>query len=207
MPYVITDVCLHKVCCYSNDMSIESPKYKVLRDDGNIELRKYAPYITASVEITSDSHGTAASAGFRYLADYIFGNNTLTTKIAMTTPVISKESATSETIAMTAPVSTLKSGDKTYNISFTMPSKYTLETLPKPNNREVVITSTPAHKSLVIRFSGNTSEDKIEKMTEKLKSWAKLNKIKLTGEATVSRYNPPWTPGLFRRNEISYLTK
>lgn len=53
----------------------------------------------------------------------------------MTTPVSDIKSS-SEKIAMTVPVSDISSGN-THTIQFSLPSKYTLETLPKPENDKV----------------------------------------------------------------------
>ena len=105
---------------------------------------------------------------------------------------------------MTAPVTASKLDNQTYVISFTMPSSYTMESLPKPNNNEVIINKMPSHKVVVIRFSGYTTDDKIEKMAKQLKEWASQKQIKLDGEPTVLRYDPPWKPGFIRRNEVCF---
>ena len=184
-------------------MAIETPQYEVLDKNGRIEFRRYRSYITANVEIKADSYSSAANKAFRTLADYIFGNNTKQTKIAMTAPVISQKSISSETIAMTTPVAAAKLNNETYVIAFSMPSSYSLEDLPLPNNKEVSIKKISSHEAVVIRFSGYTTEAKIEKMTNELKKWAKQKQLILAGEPTVLRYDPPWKPGFIRRNEVS----
>ena len=186
-------------------MAVETPKYKVLKKDGRIELRNYEPYITASVELEATGYNSAGSDAFGLLADYIFGNNTTQAKIAMTAPVISEKKQLSEKIAMTVPVASTKIDNHSFITSFTMPSKYSLKNLPKPNNESVIIKQVPAHEVIAISFSGYTAETKINSMIIKLKDWAAENKVKLSGEPTVSRYNPPWTPGFLRRNEISFI--
>ncbi|MEI7674809.1 MAG: heme-binding protein [bacterium] len=186
-------------------MAIEIPKYTVIKKYGQIELRKYEPYISASVELDAKNYSSAGSDSFGMLADYIFGNNTSQSKIAMTAPVNSKRNISSEKIAMTVPVASTKIANSSYVTSFTMPSKYSLKTLPKPNNDSVIIKEIPSHEVLAIIFSGYTSEAKIKRINDKLEKWAKANKINLAGEPTISRYNPPWTPGFLRRNEISYI--
>ncbi len=50
----------------------------------------------------------------------------------MTAPVSDIQSS-SEKIAMTVPVSDISDGDK-HMVQFSLPSTYTLETLPKPYN-------------------------------------------------------------------------
>lgn len=67
----------------------------------------------------------------------------------MTAPVA--ESA-SEPVAMTAPVMEQGTGDAR-RVTFSMPSKYTMGTLPKPNNSAVKLREIPAHRVAVTRFS------------------------------------------------------
>jgi hypothetical protein len=73
----------------------------------------------------------AARKGFRLLAGYIFGGNKSRQSIAMTAPVA--QEPVSEIIAMTAPVMQLENAG-TWTVRFTMPSAYTMEMLPQPND-------------------------------------------------------------------------
>lgn len=182
-------------------MAIEIPKYKVLKKERVFEIRQYDTYITASVKVDEKDYNNATNQGFRYIADYIFGNNTKKSNISMTAPVLQEEKSTSEKIAMTVPVSIAKD-ENIYKISFVMPSKYTLETLPVPNNRKVFLTKVPTFKAAVISFSGLVNEKIINKKTEELKKWVKQQKLKDTNLIQTARYNPPWTLWFLRRNEI-----
>ena len=83
---------------------------------------------------------------------------------------------TSSTIAMTAPVGIQKE-DKSYRISFTMPSKYTLQTLPKPNNSSITFIEIPAKKYYVWKFSGYAKETRANKQMNKFKKALKEQKI------------------------------
>lgn len=183
-------------------MAIESPHYDVLRHDGKFELRKYDSYLVASVEIESDSHASAGNEAFNILADYIFGNNSPRQNIPMTVPVESE--LVGQKIHMTVPVSSTKSGNK-YKVSFTMPSSYTIKTLPAPNNAKVKIEKIPSQKLAVVKFSGYTSEEKIEKMLTELMDWCRAKKIKVSRGYKVSRFDPPIKPGFLRHNEISIV--
>ena len=80
----------------------------------------------------------------------------------MTAPVASSKS---EPIAMTAPVGSEKVGEQ-YRISFTMPSSYTLETLPQPLNPNVKFEQIPATSYYVWKFSGFANGDRGEKQLE-----------------------------------------
>ena len=92
-------------------MAVEEPKFEVLTEDGSYQVRRYAPVIVAETLVDGDMDA-ASGKGFRLIADYIFGNNTLAVagadnaseKIAMTAPVTLEPVARSAKIAMTAPV-------------------------------------------------------------------------------------------------------
>ena len=183
-------------------MAIEEPKYTVIEKSGEFELRAYSPKIVAETLVTG-SMDKASSAGFRLIADYIFGNNTTRTgdneKISMTAPVAMEPR--SEKISMTAPVSMEQTGGQ-WRVHFVMPAQYTLETLPKPNNPLVTLREVPAGNYAVIRFSGFAGEDKVAKKTTALMAWLDSKGITPIGKPELARYNPPWTLPFLRRNEV-----
>ncbi len=188
-------------------MAIEEPKYRVIESSDAFELRVYNPKIIAEVEV-SGTLKQASNKGFKLIADYIFGNNTSrgtidkidnSEKISMTAPVTMQ--AKSEKISMTAPVTMEQSGKK-WNMHFVMPSKYTLATLPKPNNPAVKIRQVEGAKYAVIRFSGFAGKTKADNKTAELKKWMNDRNINATGKPELARYNPPWTLPFMRRNEV-----
>ena len=179
--------------------NIEMPEYEVIEKKDGYEIRKYKSYILAETEISGEMK-KALYKGFITIADYIFGNNVSKKTIAMTAPVLQQEQ--SETIAMTAPVIQQKTSSKSYKIAFVMPSKYTLETLPKPKNSRVHFTEVKAYKAAVLRFSGFLSKRNIESKKVKLLSQLQKDHLKPDGEAMFAGYNPPSTPPFMRRNEI-----
>ena len=105
-------------------MAYESPTYRVEERIGEIELRRYEPYLVAET-LVRGSLERAGTGGFRLLAGYIFGGNQTTagdsTKIAMTTPVTQD-----------------RVGDE-YRVRFMMPNRYTGDSLPTPNDPRVTI--------------------------------------------------------------------
>jgi len=183
-------------------MATEEPKFTLLEKDQSFELRLYEPKILAEV-LVSGTMREASSNGFRLIADFIFGNNIATSgkseKISMTAPVLIEPHA--EKISMTAPVNVEQSGAG-WKVNFVMPSQYTLETLPKPNNPVVKIKPIPAKKFAVIQFSGLVDEEKMAKKVNDLEQWISTKQLKVLGNAELARYNPPWTLPFLRRNEV-----
>ncbi len=182
-------------------MAIESPKYQTVRKDKKFEIREYEEYILAQVEIDGD-FGSALQKGFRILADYIFGGNTSRARVNMTVPV-TEQALSSEKIDMTAPVTTspIEEGAK-YKIAFTMPSKYTLENLPEPANQMISFRKLGKHKVAALQFSGNLNSKLARRRAEELETWLNENKYSRKGGFVFAQYNPPWIPGIFRRNEV-----
>lgn len=177
--------------------NVEQAKYDVVETHGTIEIRDYSPMIVAEVSVSGDRE-EAISAGFRMIADYIFGNNISSQKVAMTAPVIEEPS---EKIAMTAPV-TQQGGEGVWLVRFVMPSSYTMETLPKPNNAEVILNEIAGKRFAVIRFSGLPKPDSLEKQSRQLEAFIQEKKLQSVSEPTYAFFNPPWTLPFLRRNEV-----
>jgi hypothetical protein len=182
-------------------MAIEEPKYSVLEKTPPFELRSYAPMILAEVQVEGDLDD-ASSQGFRLIAAYIFGQNQVSEKIAMTAPVaVEEQTVKSAKIAMTAPVN-IESNAGQWTVSFVMPAEYTTDTLPKPLNSKVQLRQIPAVKRAVITFSGFSNHQKVTEKTLELEEWMKTKNLQATGTPKFARYNPPWTLPFMRRNEI-----
>ena len=182
--------------------NIETPKYEVLSAKKGYEIRLYPSHIVAEVQVTG-TYNESTNKGFRTIADYIFGNNTASGSIAMTAPVLHEKQLASEKISMTAPVLHGKTGETdSYTVAFVMPSSYTLENLPKPNNPDVTVRTVPPKKYAALRFRGYAPEGKVERKMEDLLALLKQDNITPAGSPSVAEYNPPWTPPFMRHNEI-----
>lgn len=177
--------------------NVEHAKYDIISSAGNIEIRDYAPHIVAEVTVSGERK-VAIKQGFRLIADYIFGNNTASSKVAMTAPVIQQPS---EKIAMTAPVIQQGSGNE-WNVRFVMPVSYTLASLPKPNNTVVTLHEITSKRYVAIRFSGMAGEETLKEKTDALNTFIVDKKLKTLSTPTFAFYNPPWTLPFFRRNEV-----
>jgi hypothetical protein len=163
---------------------VEKPEYTVLEKLGEAEIRRYPPLILATA---------TAGSPFRLLFNYISGANRGSNKISMTAPVI-----TPEKIAMTSPV--ISGGS---SMSFVVPSKYTRETVPEPTDERVKIEEVPERILAVIQFRGRVQNKDIEKHINTLLSALVEHEMKTVGEPFLMRYNPPYTPGILRRNEVA----
>jgi len=182
-------------------MAIEEPKFSVLEKNPPFELRSYAPMILAEAQTEGDLD-EASSQGFRLIAGYIFGQNQVSEKIAMTVPVaVEEQTPKSAKIAMTAPVN-IESNAGKWTVSFVMPSEYTMDSLPKPLNPRVQLRQIPAVKRAVIVFTGFNSENKVAEKTLELEEWMRSKNLQAVGVPRFARYNPPWSIPFMRRNEI-----
>lgn len=179
----------------------EEPRYKVVEKSGEIEIRQYGTRLAADVVVDGDEED-ARSKGFRLLADYIFGNNTAKASIAMTAPV-AQEASRSEKIDMTAPVAQARGPGNSWKVRFFMPSKYTLATLPKPNNPAVQIVEIPGETMAVLRFSNSRSAERMAEKTNELIRGLEKTRWVAAGAAVSWLYDPPWTLPFFRRNEVA----
>jgi hypothetical protein len=168
-------------------MAIEKPQYRVVQELQGIEVREYAPYLVAEIEVPG-SREEAGNAGFRRLAAYIFGKNRGEKKIAMTAPVSQQER--------------LDEGPSTWVIQFMMPSEYARDTLPEPLDPAIRFREVPARRVVALRYSGRWSEERyLEKLAE-LRAAMGREGLRAVGEPVWARYDPPFMPWFLRTNEI-----
>ena len=190
------------LCAPFNVMATEEPKYELIEKSENFELRQYHPMLIAEV-LVDGNMDQASSKGFRLIADYIFGNNTTRTgssvKINMTAPVTIEPR--SEKISMAVPV-TLQKISSQWRVNFVMPSQYTLDTIPIPNNKQVMLREIQGRQVATLRFSGIANETNTVKKTQELLKWIDKKNLIPTSTIELARYNPPWTLPFLRRNEI-----
>jgi hypothetical protein len=179
-------------------MAIEEPKYTVSLHEGAFEVRDYQAAVAAEVTVAGDQK-SAAREGFRLLAGYIFGGNTRQQSIAMTAPVAQERR--SEKIAMTAPVTQTPS-EGAWVVRFTMPSSYSLDTLPAPTNPKVKLRNVPPARFAVVQFSGYANNTSLPAKAAELAAFAKAHHLHTIGAASLAQYNPPWTLWFMRRNEV-----
>ena len=190
---------------------VEIAPYEVIKTDGAFEIRHYPDLLVAEVSSNGERE-EAINAGFRPLADFIFGANEPAESIAMTAPVTQQKQTNEQAkeqardgqpIAMTAPVlqQSTELGDA-WQVRFVMPRKHTLSDMPKPKNSQVKLIEVPARYVVAIRFAGSIRDTHVMKQLETLKAYVAKEKLVVSGEPTFAFYNPPWTLPFLRRNEI-----
>lgn len=182
-------------------MALEEPEYTVIETFDDFELRHYPPYLVAEVDAQGD-FDEAGNDAFRILAGYIFGDNRSSTKMSMTAPVESRPADSSEKMAMTAPVTAVASGEGWTTYAFVMERKYTMDTLPVPNDRRVRIREMPERILAVRRYSGRWTEERYRQNVASLRAALTNAGVKIVGEPILARYNSPFSLPLLRRNEV-----
>jgi hypothetical protein len=118
----------------------------------------------------------------------------------MTTPV---DQRSSTTIAMTTPVDTRASAQG-WTVSFTMPSEYAIDELPRPGDTRVKLREIPASYFAALRFSGQASTPVFEGHQRALRLAVEAAGLSARdGDSPVyAQYDQPWTPRMLRRNEV-----
>jgi hypothetical protein len=184
-------------------MALEEPEFELLQTADDYEVRRYADYIVAEVDVAADTMDDAGNDAFRVLAGYIFGKNEPGEKMSMTAPVESRPSENGVRMNMTAPVESRPAGDgNAYTYAFVMERQYTLETLPKPLDPRIHLTARPSRVMAVRRYSGSWSEKNYRKNETALLDALRAAAVRTIGVPELARYNSPFTPWFLRRNEV-----
>lgn len=166
----------------------EIQAYKVMKVEDIFEIRYYPSTIMAKISSQAKSFRELGSSGFSKLAKYIFGGNSENKQIAMTSPVH------------------MDIGDSISTMAFVMPTTYTKDDLPKPNNSEIIIETSPPEYVAAIKFSGFANATNIQVNKNILENALKEKGIAYEGHFRYLGYNPPYQ--LFgRRNEVIVSVK
>lgn len=164
----------------------EMPAYKVEATEGTREVRAYGPRMVAEVTVQGDRKA-AINTGFRVLAGYIFGGNMGGTKIAMTVPVDQADQ-----------------GGGVWTVRFTMPSEFTADSLPKPDDDSIILRPLPPARMVAESFSGLPDSADMAARATALADWAKARGLTVTGGPVYSFYDAPWSLPWNRRNEVAF---
>lgn len=172
----------------------EEQKYSVVEKRNGYELRKYAKSVIAEVQVSSD-FSSAGNIAFRYLINFISGNNANQQKIAMTAPVLQSEFEGNLQ-------STQSKTDSHHLVSFVMPVDMNLANTPLPKDPKVKIRELPEQLVAVSRFTGRWSEHNHGQQLQDLRKRLQQDGLNEVDSPRFARFDPPWTPWFMRRNEI-----
>jgi len=164
----------------------EKRNFKLLEKKGGFEIRYYPEVIMATLPIKGNSYKRVASAGFKRLANYIFGGNKTQKNISMTSPV------------------EIRMGKAVSEMSFTMPSCFSMDSLPQPNDASIKIHNAPAEYVAVLCFGGYASTHKIYHYINELKKLVDERGLRHTNNFKFLGYNPPYQ-FIARHNEIAMI--
>jgi len=166
----------------------ETAEYKVLESDGKFEVREYPDLMLVSTSTKLESQGRDGS--FMKLFRYISGANENKQKISMTTPVFMGNDS-----------------ESTVQMGFVMPKDVAEAGVPKPTGEQVDLRKRPGGRFAVVRFAGQLNEKSSKDAESKLRDWMKSKGLNAEDSnegisVETAGYDPPFTPGPLRRNEV-----
>jgi DNA gyrase inhibitor GyrI len=167
----------------------ESAEYKVVESDGKFEVREYPDLMLVATTTKLDAQGRDGS--FMKLFRYISGANESDKKISMTTPVFMENDKEASAVQM----------------GFVMPKDIAVGGVPAPTGEGVDVRKRAGGRFAVLRFSGQLTTKSAKESETKLRTWMATkglvadDSIESSGVETAG-YDPPFTPGPLRRNEV-----
>lgn len=187
--FVVLAICM-LAAWYLIPKFLEQPSYEVIKKDGKIEIRSYKAILLQSVKVSGEQY-EALRQGFRPLVRYIGAKERSGEKISMTAPVMQA----------------ISEDDGGWVVSFSMPSKYSKNNLPNPNNDEVYTEQIHPTFAAVISFSGRANSDLLVSKTKELMKWLDKSGYEANGQPRYMFYNDPSTPPFLRLNEVMISVK
>lgn len=203
----ITAVCLGVVGYYGWKFTArnayESARYRVVALDRIFELRDYDDLVLVTTAMRFDSQGNDGS--FSRLFRYISGDNEQQQKVAMTTPVFMERGSVilhDEMISEHNRTAIREPKSQQGQMAFVVPEAVAAGGAPQPGNTNVELREREGGRFAVVRFSGRMTEEMIKQKESELRLWMKQQNLTASKAVEYAGYDPPWTPGFLRRNEI-----
>lgn len=184
------------VIYYFREKSTPGPKYRVLSNEGDLEIRDYPPIVVAETVV----HGPRKAAlrqGFGILADYIFAKSRNGEALPMTVPVLQDAG---DPMASDPPVfdDMVEGG---WRMRFVMPEGRTRGDLPEPPEA-VALVEIPARRVGAVRFAGLADDDRLAEHEDRLRGWLSRREERVEAEPEYAFYNSPMIPPALRRSEV-----
>jgi len=167
----------------------ETAEYKVVESDGKFEVREYPDLMLVATATKLDAQGRDGS--FMRLFRYISGENQSEQKISMTTPVFMENDE----------------ADSRVQMGFVMPKEVASKGVPTPTGEQVDVRKRAGGRFAVVRFPGQLTSKRAKESEARLRAWMETKGLVADDSADGSGvetagYDPPFTPGPLRRNEV-----
>jgi hypothetical protein len=167
----------------------ETAEYKVVESDGKFEVREYPDLMLVATTTKLDAQGRDGS--FMRLFRFISGENQSGQKISMTTPVFMENDKANSRVQM----------------GFVMPQEVAGNGVPAPTGEQVEIRKRAGGRFAVVRFPGQLTSKRAKESEASLRAWMETKGLAAADSADGSGvetagYDPPFTPGPLRRNEV-----
>jgi len=204
---------------YQTPEGLEQPQYTLLRRTSRYDVRRYEPFVVAEYDMTSAADpGTTnrRRSAFQSLARYIFGGNTAGQRMAMTTPVMTRDNRMQ--FVMGQRLWKNKKGEEEEEEASSLAGLF-----PDPlgMDREAIsIRKVDGGVFAVKKFDGFAPSDEVRVQFGKLRAALTEDGLVVDDDeqggspeasgpvgslppyATLAQYNDPSTQAKFRRNEI-----
>ncbi len=187
VPFVIVAVALTLILagCQATRAGYETAPYKVVRSSGKFEVRDYPALTVVETRMSDGGDGS-----FNRLFRFITGGSESKQKIAMTTPVF------------------MSGNDSNKTMAFVLPTKLKAGEVPRPTDTLVKTRELEAGRFAVLRFHGGRNSENETGSLRRLQTWMESEGLKVKSSSPVYAYfDPPWTPGFLRRNEVMLQTE
>jgi hypothetical protein len=180
----LTAICsvLVLVGCGAFRGGYETATYAEQNGVGDFSIRSYDAMTLASTPMRATS-GRQQDGGFMRLFGYISGDNETKSKLAMTTPVF------------------MEGEDESPTMSFVLPDNARDEP-PQPTGESVTLRTVPSQLVAVVTFNGRADSNSNAVQETRLRQWMEQEGLIAFGLPKTAQYDPPWTPGPLRRNEV-----
>ena len=166
--------------------AIEKPGYETVKKEGDFEVRKYESIRVVSAPMDGMEK---RDQSFRKLFKYISGENAGKKKIAMTSPVFMEKAQSPDE-------------KQKGSMSFMLPAEVAKAGPPSPDSDEVSLGQIDSGAFVVLRFKDWDNEKAQAAASEKLDQLISQHQLEPVGKKFFAFYDPPWTPGLLRTNEV-----
>lgn len=162
----------------------EAAEYEVELRSGEIEVRRYPDLMLAATKASMAAEGNDGSFG--RLFRYISGANQNQQKISMTVPVFMEPDGEGSAGQM----------------GFVVPKAVAEQGAPQPTAAQVTLETRSGGRFAVLQFAGTLTPKTVDQAEKRLREWMEKQSLTAADAIEAAGYDPPWTPGFLRRNEV-----